>query len=145
MLNEVNIIGYLGNDPDMRQTNDGKAVANISVATTEKWKDKSSGEDREKTEWHRVVFFEPLSNIVHQYLVKGSLVYVKGKLVTRKWQDQSGNDRYTTEIVCGGFGGVMRMLGGKRKEQDQQQEQGGGSGGGRQRSMEEDLDDEIPF
>jgi len=95
-INKVILVGNLGKDPEVRHTTDGKPVANITVATSETWKDKNTGERRERTEWHRVVFFDGVANIVEQYLRKGSKVYIEGKLQTRKWQDSSGQDRYTT-------------------------------------------------
>ena len=107
-VNKAIIVGHLGRDPEIRYAASGSAVANVSVATTESWKDKQSGENTEKTEWHRVVFFGRLAEIVGEYLKKGSQVYVEGRLQTRKWQDQSGQDRYTTEIVASD----MQMLGG---------------------------------
>jgi len=107
MLNKVTLIGNLGADPEVRYMPAGGAVANITVATTFRWKDKQSGERKEKTEWHRVVFFNRLAEIVGEYLRKGSQVYIEGRLQTRKWQDQSGQDRYTTEIVAT----EMNMLG----------------------------------
>ena len=106
-INKVILIGNLGNDPDIRYTASGAAVANISLATAESWRDKESGEQQERTEWHRVVFFGRLAEIVGEYLRKGSQVYVEGRLQTRKWQDKEGNDRYTTEIVAN----EMQMLG----------------------------------
>ena len=109
-INKVILVGNLGKDPEVRHTTDGKPIANIAVATSETWKDKNTGERREKTEWHRVVFFGGVANIVEQYLHKGSKVYIEGKLQTRKWQDNSGQDRYTTEVVVDGFNGVMQML-----------------------------------
>lgn len=108
-INKVILVGNLGNDPDIRYTAGGAAVANISVATTDSWKDKESGEQQDRTEWHRVVFFGRLAEIVGEYLRKGSQVYLEGRLQTRKWQDKSGNDRYTTEIVAN----EMQMLGGR--------------------------------
>ena len=108
-INKVILVGNLGNDPEIRYTPTGKAVATISVATSEVWKDKNTNEDVTKTEWHRVVFFSRLAEIVGEYLKKGSQVYVEGKLRTRKWQDQGGQDRYTTEIV----GDELQMLGKK--------------------------------
>ena len=108
-INKVILIGNLGNDPDVRYTAGGAAVSNISLATTESWKDRESGEQQEKTEWHRVVFFGKLAEIVAEYLKKGSQVYIEGRLQTRKWQDKEGNDRYTTEIVAS----EMQMLGGR--------------------------------
>ena len=106
-INKVILIGNLGNDPDTRYTSSGAAVANVSIATSESWKDRESGEQQERTEWHRVVFFGRLAEIVSEYLRKGSQIYVEGRLQTRKWQDKDGNDRYTTEIVAN----EMQMLG----------------------------------
>lgn len=108
-VNKVILIGNLGNDPDIRYTAGGAAVANISLATAESWRDKESGEQQERTEWHRIVFFGRLAEIVGEYLRKGSQVYVEGRLQTRKWQDKEGHDRYTTEIVAN----EMQMLGSK--------------------------------
>ena len=110
-VNKVILVGNLGADPDVRSTKDGRPVVNLSVATSENWRDKNSGERREKTEWHRVVIFsEGLCRIAEQYLKKGSKVYLEGQLQTRKWQDDSGNDRYSTEVVLQNYGGVMTML-----------------------------------
>ena len=109
MLNKVSLIGNLGADPEVRNTQNGDKVANVSLATTERWKDQS-GMQQERTEWHRVVFFGGVAGVVENYLRKGSKIYVEGKLQTRKWQDQQGQDRYTTEIVVSGFGGTMVML-----------------------------------
>ena len=106
-INKVIIVGHLGNDPEMRSMPNGEAVANISVATSEAWTDKNTGERREVTEWHRIVFYRKLAEICGQYLKKGAQVYIEGRLRTRKWQDQNGQDRYTTEIQ----GDVMQMLG----------------------------------
>jgi single-strand DNA-binding protein len=108
-LNKVQIIGHLGKDPEMRYMPDGRAVANMAVATSESWKDKDTGEKKESTEWHRVVVFGKLAEICGEYLAKGRAVYFEGKLKTRKWQDKEGQDRYTTEIVAD----QMQMLGGK--------------------------------
>ena len=108
-VNKVILVGNLGKDPDMKYTASGAAIANITVATSESWNDKQTGEKQEKTEWHRVVFFRRLAEIVGEYLRKGSQVYIEGKLQTRKWQDQNGQDRYTTEIVAN----EMQMLGGR--------------------------------
>ncbi|MGD8742115.1 MAG: single-stranded DNA-binding protein [Granulosicoccaceae bacterium] len=116
-VNKAIILGHLGRDPEVRYTANGGAVANITVATTEAWRDKTSGEQQEKTEWHRVVFFGRLAEIVGEYLKKGSQVYIEGRLQTRKWQGNDGQDRYTTEIVAN----EMQMLGGRS---------GGGAGGG---------------
>lgn len=108
-VNKVILVGNLGQDPEIKYMPSGQAVCNISIATTESWNDKTSGEKVEKTEWHRIVFFRKLAEIAGEYLRKGSQVYVEGRLQTRKWQDQSGADRYTTEIVAN----EMQMLGGK--------------------------------
>ncbi len=115
-VNKVIIVGNLGKDPEVRYMPNGDAVTNVTVATTDTWKDKSSGEKREATEWHRIVFFRKLAEIAGQYLKKGSQVYIEGSLKTRKWQDKDGQDRYTTEIVAD----TMQMLGSR----------GGGGGGG---------------
>ncbi len=108
-VNKVILVGHLGKDPEIRYTPGGMAIANITLATNEFSKDKQTGQQQERTEWHRIVFFERLAEIVGQYLRKGSLIYVEGRLQTRKWQDQSGADRWTTEIVAN----VMQMLGGR--------------------------------
>ena len=113
-VNKVILVGNLGQKPEMRYTQTNTAVATLSIATSESWKDKDSGEQREKTEWHRVVFFGKLAEIAEQYLDKGSQLYVEGKLQTRKWQDKEGNDRYTTEIL----GNEMNMLGGRQASGD---------------------------
>ena len=122
-VNKVILIGNLGADPEIRRTQDGRPIANLSVATSESWRDKNSGERREKTEWHRVVIFnEGLCKIAENYLKKGSKVYLEGQLQTRKWTDQSGQDKYSTEVVLQGFNGNLTMLDGRGE--------GGGSGGG---------------
>ncbi len=120
-VNKVILIGNLGNDPDVRVTPSGNSVANLSVATSESWVDRNTNQRQERTEWHRVVIFGKLAEIAQQYLKKGSKVYLEGKLQTRKWQDQQGQDRYTTEIVVDGFNGQMQMLDGR---------EGGNMGGG---------------
>lgn len=107
-INKAIIVGTLGKDPEMRYMPDGKAIANLSVATSEQWKDKQTGEKQEKTEWHKISIFGKLAEIAGEYLTKGSTVYLEGKIQTRKWQDQEGNDRYSTEIVAD----TMQMLGG---------------------------------
>ncbi|AWH88455.1 single-stranded DNA-binding protein [Limnobaculum parvum] len=117
-INKVILVGNLGQDPEIRYMPNGGAVANITIATSESWRDKQTGEQKEKTEWHRVVIFGKLAEIAGEYLRKGSQVYIEGSLQTRKWQDQGGQDRYTTEVVVN-IGGVMQMLGGR---------QGGGEG-----------------
>jgi single-strand DNA-binding protein len=111
-INKVILVGNIGKDPEVRYTASGSAITNISVATSESWRDKTSGEQQERTEWHKVVFFNRLAEIAGEYLKKGSQVYVEGSLRTRKWQDQSGQDRYTTEIVAN----EMQMLGGRGGE-----------------------------
>ncbi len=148
-INKVILIGNLGQDPDVRYSADGRAIANISVATTDSWKDKNTGERQDRTEWHRVVFFGKLAEIVAEYLKKGSQVYIEGRLQTRKWQDKSGQDRYTTEVVVD-FNGTMQMLdsrGGGGAPQPSGEGYGGSSeppsgqpGGGLG-----DPDDDIPF
>ncbi len=115
-INKVILVGNLGNDPEIRYMPNGGAVANITIATSESWRDKATGEQREKTEWHRVAIFGKLAEVAGEYLRKGSQVYVEGQLQTRKWQDQSGQDRYTTEVVVQGFNGVMQMLGGRAQQ-----------------------------
>jgi single-strand DNA-binding protein len=123
-VNKVILIGNLGKDPEIRRTQDGRPIANFSVATSETWRDKNSGERKERTEWHRVVIFnEGLSKIAEQYLKKGSKVYLEGQLQTRKWQDQSGQDKYSTEVVLQGFNCALTML-------DRAGGGGGGGGGG---------------
>ena len=109
-VNKVILLGHLGKDPEVRYTPDGKAVTNITLATSESWKDKNTGQKQEKTEWHRVVFFGPIAGVAGEYLKKGSKVYIEGQLRTNKWQDQNGQDRYTTEVIVSGFGGNMQML-----------------------------------
>lgn len=147
-VNKVILIGNLGRDPEVRTFGNGNKVANLRIATSETWKDRESGERREKTEWHSVAIFnDGLVRIAEQYLKKGSKVYIEGQLQTRKWQDQSGADRYSTEVVLQGFGGTLTMLDGRDNsgggsDNSQQSsgggyDQGGGGAGG--------LDDSIPF
>ncbi|MCW8866156.1 MAG: single-stranded DNA-binding protein, partial [Colwellia sp.] len=133
-VNKVIIVGNLGKDPEVRFMPNGGAVANITVATSDTWKDKQTGEQKEKTEWHRVVMFGKLAEIAGEYLKKGSKVYLEGQLQTRKWTNQQGQDQYTTEIVLQGFNGVMQMLDGKSSGQGgfQGQQQGGFSQQGQQ-------------
>jgi len=121
-VNKVILIGNLGKDPEIRYMPNGGAVANISIATSDSWKDKATGEQKEKTEWHNISIFGKLAEIAGEYLRKGSSVYIEGALQTRKWQDQSGNDRYTTEVVVQGFNGVMQMLGGGQQQNSQNQQ-----------------------
>ncbi|POV93643.1 single-stranded DNA-binding protein [Aeromonas sp. ASNIH8] len=111
-INKVILIGNLGQDPEIRYTSGGMAIATLSLATSESWRDKQTGEQKERTEWHRVVFMGVLAEVAGKHLKKGSQVYVEGKLRTRKWQDQSGQERYTTEVLVDSFTGVMQMLGG---------------------------------
>ena len=164
-VNKVILIGNLGADPEVRRTQDGRPICNLSVATSDSWRDKTSGERREKTEWHRVVIFnEGLCKVAEQYLRKGSKVYLEGQLQTRKWQDQGGQDRYSTEVVLQGFNSTLTMLdgrgggggaeasGGAGFHEDAAPYEGGQerrSTGGRARddskSFDKDLDDEIPF
>lgn len=140
-VNKAIIVGTLGRDPEVRYLNNGDAACNLSVATSESWKDKS-GEKQERTEWHRISMFGKLAEIAGQYLAKGSSVYLEGKLQTRKWTDKDGVDKYTTEIIAD----RMQMLGGKEQRQGQQQEQRQESQQRRQqRPPADDFDDQIPF
>lgn len=157
MLNKVQIIGRLGNDPEIRYAPSGDAIANLSVATSESWKDKNTGERKERTEWHRVVVYGALAEIIGKYLRKGSLAYFEGKLVTKKWQDKNGQDRYTTEISLDSFNGNMRMLERQQNDNDggQQQAAQRPANTGQvpparnpsppQRQDTGNIDDEIPF
>ena len=155
-INKVILVGHLGKDPEVRYSPNGGAVANITLATSESWKDKVSGEKQERTEWHRVVFFGRLAEIAGEYLKKGAQIYVEGRLQTRKWQDKEGKDRYTTEIVAG----EMQMLGsreGRGVPADADMDQSSSSesrmpaaatasmGGGKSAPAAEDFDDDIPF
>ena len=145
-VNKAIILGSLGQDPEIRYTASGAAVANISIATNEQWKDKESGEMQERTEWHRVVFLGRLAEIVGEYLHKGSQVYIEGRIQTRKWQDKEGNDRYTTEIVAN----EMQMLGSKSGgttanfDQTPQHEKSAPAAAS-EKSSNDDFDDDIPF
>ena len=139
-VNKVIIVGNLGNDPEMRYTPSGDAVANITVATTESWKDKASGEKKEATEWHRVTMFKRLAEVAGQYLKKGSQVYIEGKLKTRKWQDKDGNDRYTTEINADD----MKMLG-SREASGRKEERKEEAPKGNKPKFSDDDADSIPF
>ncbi len=141
-INKVILVGNLGRDPEIRTTNSGKKVASLSIATSESWRDRQSGERRERTEWHRIVIFnEGLATIAEKYLVKGAKILVEGKLATRKWQDQQGNDRYTTEIVLSPYQGILTFLDSRRN--------GNGNAGERTNdappSGPSDDRDEIPF
>ena len=166
-VNKVILVGNLGADPEIRRTQDGRPIANLRVATTDSWRDKVTGERKERTEWHRVVIFsEGLCKVAEQYLKKGARIYVEGSLQTRKWQDQQGQDRYSTEIVLQNFNGTLVMLdrvggsgggsfgpdegggsdfgssaGGSRPSAPARQPAMAGTGGGQR----EDMDDEIPF
>ena len=148
-LNKVQLIGRLGADPEIKQMVNGKNVARLSVATSQSWKDKSTGERKEKTEWHRVVIFnEGLVNIVQQYLKKGANVYLEGQLSTRKWKDEkSGQDKYSTEVVLQGYNSSLTMLGGKNNSNNSNAaSQEKSSLPNDQMSQDNsDLDDEIPF
>lgn len=172
-VNKVILVGNVGKDPEIRRTQDGRPIANISLATSESWRDKATGERKEKTEWHRVVIFsEPLCRVVEQYVRKGSKLYIEGALQTRKWTDQSGVEKYSTEVVLQGFNGSLTMLDGGRQgvgagsgmqelpQSDYGYESGGfGSGGGSggggngrssgggssKPSFDKAIDDEIPF
>ncbi|EPP1665490.1 single-stranded DNA-binding protein, partial [Proteus mirabilis] len=128
-VNKVILIGNLGQDPEIRYMPNGGAVANLTLATSESWRDKQTGEMREKTEWHRVVIFGKLAEVAGEYLKKGSQVYIEGSLQTRKWQDQSGQDRYTTEVVVN-IGGSMQMLGGRGGDSSGQSHSSGQGGWG---------------
>ncbi len=153
-VNKVILVGNLGADPEIRRTQDGRPIANLRIATSESWRDKNTGERKEKTEWHRVVVFnEGLCKVIEQYVKKGSKVYIEGALQTRKWTDQSGQERYSTEVVLQGFNSTLTMLDGRSGGGS-----GGGgdyggsddhgsssSGGGGRGNFSQDLDDEIPF
>jgi single-strand DNA-binding protein len=140
-LNRASLIGNLGSDPEVRTTSSGQRVVSMSIATTERWKDQRSGETRERTEWHRIVIWnEGLGKVAEDYLRKGAKVFVEGKLSTRKWQDQQGNDRYSTEIVLSPYQGVLTFLDSRRNGESSRAE--GGTGASQSRG---DLDDEVPF
>lgn len=140
MLNRVQLIGHIGADPEIRRTQSGSPIANLRLATSESWRDKASGERKEKTEWHSIaVFNEGLCGVIEKYVKKGSKLYIEGQLQTRKWHDQSGNDRYTTEIVLQGFNGNLVMLDGKREGDDKPAGDSKPAAGGSA------FDDQIPF
>jgi single-strand DNA-binding protein len=148
-VNKVILVGNLGKDPEVRRMTSGEPVVNLSVATSETWRDKASGEKKEKTEWHRVVIFnENLAKVAEQYLRKGAKVYLEGALQTRKWQDKDGQDKYSTEIVLNRFNGTMVMLDG-RSGGGEGGYAGGASRGGAAEApasfQRDELDDEIPF
>jgi single-strand DNA-binding protein len=163
-VNKVILVGNLGRDPEVRHTQDGQKIVHLALATSERWRDRNTGEQRDRTEWHRVVIFnERLGEIAEKYLAKGRQVYVEGQLQTRKWTDQSGQERYTTEVVLQRFRGELTLLGGRGDDMgaepgDEPQDDfgrassqpsrggGGRGGGGRQQGGGfDDLDDEIPF
>jgi single-strand DNA-binding protein len=135
-VNKVILVGNVGADPEIRRTQSGSAIGNLRIATSESWRDKNTGEKKERTEWTTVVVFtEGLVKVVEQYVKKGSKLYIEGQLQTRKWQDQSGNDRYSTEVVLQGFNAVLTMLDGFSKDENPQPKQ----------SMSEALNDDVPF
>jgi single-strand DNA-binding protein len=166
-VNKVILVGNLGRDPEVRHTQDGQKIVHLALATSERWRDRNTGEQRDRTEWHRVVIFnERLGEVAEKYLSKGRQVYVEGQLQTRKWTDQSGQERYTTEVVLQRFRGELTLLGGRGEDTgagpaDEAQDDwsrapsqpsrgagGGGRGGGAKREQGgsfDDLDDEIPF
>ncbi|MDH1897805.1 single-stranded DNA-binding protein [Aeromonas caviae] len=152
-INKVILIGNLGQDPEVRYMSGGKAVTSITLATSETWRDKQTGEAKERTEWHRVVFMGMLAEVAGKHLKKGSQVYAEGKLRTRKWQDQSGQERYTTEVLVDSFTGVLQMLGGKpqqgssQKAQSQPPARPAATPSAGQQSNEPpfDYDDDLPF
>jgi single-strand DNA-binding protein len=159
-VNKVILVGNLGKDPEVRHTQDGRPIVNLSIATSESWRDKSSGERKEKTEWHRVVIFnENIAKVAEQYLKKGSTVYIEGQLQTRKWTDKDGVEKYSTEVVLQNFNSTLTMLGGRPGSGDSAGSGSGGgdefgssspmdrprAGGGAKQSFARDLDDEVPF
>ncbi|MEI1247614.1 single-stranded DNA-binding protein [Rhizobium aouanii] len=165
-VNKVILVGNVGADPEIRRTQDGRPIANIRLATSETWRDRNSGERREKTEWHTVVVFnEGLCKVVEQYVKKGAKLYIEGQLQTRKWQDQQGQDRYSTEVVLQGFGSTLTMLDGRGEGGGASRGSGTGAGGndygddygapapssspsrggGGAGNFSRDLDDDIPF
>lgn len=162
-VNKVILVGNIGQDPEVRFMPSGGAVANLTLATSETWKDKTSGEDKEKTEWHRVVIFGKLAEIAGEYVKKGSKIYIEGQLATRKWTDNDGNDRYSTEVVVQGFNGTMQMLDSRQGGQAPAQQQAPQQGGYQQQATPQqkeapaqqtksqfneppmDFDDDIPF
>ncbi len=148
-VNKVILVGNLGRDPDVRHTNDGSPIVNFSVATSERWRDKATGEPRERTEWHRVVIFdERLGEVAQKYLTKGKKVYLEGQLQTRKWADQQGQERYSTEVVLRRFRGELQLLDSRGEAMGAATSGGEAMGGGgmdRPSGGAADLDDEIPF
>lgn len=151
-VNKVILIGNLGADPEIRRTQDGRPIANLRIATSDSWRDKNTGERRERTEWHRVVVFnEGLCKVIEQYVKKGSKVYIEGALQTRKWTDQNGQERYSTEVVLQGFNSTLTMLDGRNAGGQGGQRDDAGSASSRDnfegqgKNFSHDLDDEIPF
>ena len=163
-VNKVILIGNLGRDPEVRTSQDGSKIVNLNIATSESWKDRATGERKEKTEWHRVVIFNPnIADIAERYLKKGSSVYLEGSLQTRKWTDKDGSEKYSTEVVIGKFKGELTLLGGREggggggygggggggygggAPSGGGRQGGGGGGGGQSWEPPPDMDDEIPF
>src|SRR6187455_1039337 len=153
-VNKVILVGNLGRDPEVRSMQDGRSMVNMSIATSENWRDRQSGERKERTEWHRVVIFnEKLAEVAQKYVRKGSKIYVEGQLSTRKWTDQSGQERYTTEVVIPRFGGALTMLDGRGDgasmgggmDDDAGAPPTGGGGGRPATRSKAELDDDIPF
>lgn len=159
-VNKVTLIGHLGADPEIRHTQDGRPIANMRLATSETWRDKNTGDRKEKTEWHSIVVFnEGLAKVCEQYLKKGAKIYIEGSLQTRKWQDQNGQDRYSTEVVLSAFNGTLVMLDSQRGERapaasspddyGTSSNRNSGSSSSRSgtsgRSFDHDMDDDIPF
>ena len=147
-VNKVTLLGNLGRDPEVTSTQDGMKIVRLSVATSDRWKDKNTGEQRDKTEWHRVVIFnENLVRVAKDFLQKGKKVYIEGQLQTRKWQDQSGNDRYSTEVVLGKFRGELQILDSRNSSLDSQQNLSDESNSSQSipDSIGDDFDDDIPF
>jgi single-strand DNA-binding protein len=142
-VNKVIILGFVGNEPEIRQTQDGRTVANFSVATSESWKDKNSGEKQEKTEWHRIIAFGNLADIVKNYVKKGSKVYVEGSIQTRKWTDKNSVEKYTTEIILQGFNSTIQLLDGKKDGEVSQHSKDKGDGYATQSNYAEEND--VPF
>ena len=144
-INKVILVGNLGADPDTRYMPSGGAVTNVRLATTRSWKDKNTGEQQERTEWHRVVIFGRLAEVAAEYLRKGSQAYVEGELRTNKWQDRDGNDRYTTEVVVSGFDGKLVLLGGRQEGSAPAPMPARGMAEQPASTGTDDLDDDIPF
>ena len=145
-VNKVILVGNLGKDPEIRRTQDGRPIANLSIATSETWRDKNTGERKEKTEWHRVVIFsEPLCKVVEQYLKKGAKVYVEGQLQTRKWTDQSGVDKYSTEVVLQGYGATLTMLDKPTGRSEAEPTNEYAAAPGASVRPTDDMQDEVPF